>query len=201
MLSVEVGTLRAWEDRYGVVVPARSRGSQRLFSRDQVEQLRFVLRCIEAGSSPADAHRLLQSRSGPVQGPQQGPRETLPLVLLAERDRCAAELVEYLLCAEGYDVALATSAASARDLFASSRPALSVLEVALAGGLELCHRLALGGTSPVLAMSSLELADEALSAGASAFLRKPLERLQFVSAVQDLLGSRALIGRERPAAG
>ena len=55
MLGVEPATLRAWEERYRVVVPARSRGSQRLFSRDQVEQLRFVLRSMDDGSSAADA--------------------------------------------------------------------------------------------------------------------------------------------------
>ena len=44
------------------------------------------------------------------------------------------------------------------------------------------------GTAPVLAMSALDLADEAFSAGASAFLAKPVVPLQFVSTVRDLLG-------------
>ena len=44
MLGVSPTTLRSWEDRYGVVVPERSAGSQRLYSRDDLDQLRFVCR-------------------------------------------------------------------------------------------------------------------------------------------------------------
>lgn len=197
MLGVEVTTIRSWEERYKVVIAARSPGSQRLFSRDQVDQLRFVLRCIEEGSSPADAHRLLRHRLGsPSEASLQG-GDTLILILLAERDHYAAELAEYFLRTEGYEVSLATSSAQARSMFGAGRPDLSIVEVAIAGGLELCRHLARDETSPVLALSSLDLADEALSAGASAFLHKPLEQLQFVSTVRDLLGSSALTRRIR----
>ena len=59
MLGVSPSTLRAWERRYTLVVPARSAGSQRLYSPLQVEQLRFVLRSLGNGVRAADAHRLL----------------------------------------------------------------------------------------------------------------------------------------------
>src|SRR5262245_64540879 len=62
MLGVETATLRAWEERYGVVIPARSAGAQRIYSRDELEQLRFVVDRVEAGGTPADAHRLLADR-------------------------------------------------------------------------------------------------------------------------------------------
>jgi circadian clock protein KaiC len=39
MLGVPTQTLRAWEERYQQIVPARSEGGQRLYSRDQVDQL------------------------------------------------------------------------------------------------------------------------------------------------------------------
>ena len=42
MLDIPVGTLRTWEDRYQQVVPVRNGGGHRIFSRYQVEQLRFV---------------------------------------------------------------------------------------------------------------------------------------------------------------
>jgi CheY-like chemotaxis protein len=48
------------------------------------------------------------------------------------------------------------------------------------------------GDAPVLAMSVLDLAEEAFAAGASAFLAKPVVPLQFVSTVRDLLGLSAL---------
>ena len=59
MLDVPTSTLRAWEERYGVVTPNRSDGSQRLYSRSQVEQLRYIKDQIDSGLSAADSHRLL----------------------------------------------------------------------------------------------------------------------------------------------
>jgi DNA-binding transcriptional MerR regulator len=195
MLGVEPATLRAWEERYRVVVPARSRGSQRLFSRNQVEQLRFVIRSMADGSSAADAHRLLGQRLEQPSGVDVT-GDVLMLILLAERNRFAAELCEYFLRTEGYEVCLASNAADAGRSFVEHRPSLAVVEVAMPGGLELCRRLAQEET-PVLAVSPLALQDDALTAGASAFLQKPFEQLQFVSTVRDLVGSSALTGRDR----
>lgn len=50
----------------------------------------------------------------------------------------------------------------------------------------------------MLAISTLETSDDALEAGADAFLQKPLDPLQFVSTVKDLLGSSAFL---RPGSG
>jgi DNA-binding response OmpR family regulator len=47
----------------------------------------------------------------------------------------------------------------------------------------------------VLAISVLESRDEALAAGADAFLQKPLDPLELVSTVKDLLGASALVAR------
>jgi len=198
MLGVEPATLRAWEERYGVVVPARSRGSHRLYSRDQVEQVRSVLRSMESGSSAADAHRLLAEQLGlpPDTGPAEG-RDVVMLVLLAERDRFAAELCEYFLRTEGYDVRLTADPDEAERSFADDRPDLAVVELTLPGGLALCRRLTRDETAPVLAVSVLALQDEAIAAGASAFLQKPLDQLQFVSTVRDLLGASALTRPDR----
>ena len=118
------------------------------------------------------------------------------VVLLAERDRYAAELLEYFLRTEGYDVCVAFDPCCAEQLFGDRRPDLSIVDLMISGGgLELCARLARDGDAPVLAMSALDLADEALAAGASAFLAKPVVPLQFVSTVRDLLGSSALTRR------
>ena len=193
MLGVEPATLRGWEDRYQVVVPARSQGSHRLYSRDQVEQLRFVQRSMEEGSSAADAHRLLAAQLGVPTDASGAGRDVAMLILLAERDRFAAELCEYFLRTEGYEVRLAGSPVDAERSFVEQRPNLCVVELMMPGGLELCRRLARDDTVPVLAVSVLAgLQDEALTAGASAFLPKPFEQLQFVSTVRDLLGASAL---------
>jgi CheY-like chemotaxis protein len=193
MLGVETATLRAWEDRYSVVVPARSKGDQRVYSRDELEQLRFVVDLVADGATPSAAHRLLADRSRDVDEPVGGdPDRVSVMVLLAERDRYAAELLEYFLRTEGYEVRVALEPERAEQLFADVRPQLSIVELMMSGGgLELCARLA-GDDAPVLAMSALDIGDQAMAAGASAFLLKPVVPLLFVSTVRDLLGSSAL---------
>ena len=49
----------------------------------------------------------------------------------------------------------------------------------------------------VLAISSLQSREEAMEAGASAFLQKPLAPLQLVSAIKDLLGESAYLRGDR----
>jgi DNA-binding transcriptional MerR regulator len=60
MLELSAATIRTWETRYGDIVPQRSGGGQRLYSREQVDHLRFVKDEVAAGRRPAEAHRLLQ---------------------------------------------------------------------------------------------------------------------------------------------
>ena len=61
MLGVPPATLRTWEERYGVVSPDRTQAGQRLYSRAQLEDLRFVASEMKRGMSAADAHRLALS--------------------------------------------------------------------------------------------------------------------------------------------
>jgi len=60
---------------------------------------------------------------------------------------------------------------------------------------ELCKKLA-GQGAHIIAVSSIPQRDRAVEAGADAFLRKPVEPLQLVSAVRDLLGTSALRASE-----
>lgn len=203
MLGLSQATIRSWEDRYGVVVAARSQGGQRIYTRDHLEQLRFVKSCLDEGLSAADAHRLLAERradKGSI-GLRQAPNSSAQLlVLLAESDRWAAELSEFFLRTEGYDVEVALSADDAEKKFAAHEPALAIVELMISGGVgrQLCERLKRLRETPLLTISSLDLREQALAAGADAFLQKPLEPLQAVSTVKDLLGESALI-RQRPA--
>ena len=52
----------------------------------------------------------------------------------------------------------------------------------------------------MLCISSLDLGEQALAAGADAFLKKPLEPLQLVATVKDLLGHSGLMHEEPGAA-
>ena len=197
MVGVPVATIRTWEDRYGLVVPARSTGGHRLYRRDQVGQLRFVQTQMAQGASAADAHRLLaeQAEAGLLVAEQAGARERL-VILLADRDRHTAEFEEFFLRTEGFEVEVALSAEAARESFSQHSPSVAVVELLISGGagLDLCRFFKEQGNALIVAVSVLESRDLAIDAGADAFLLKPLEPLQLVSAVRDLLGSSAFLG-------
>ena len=201
MLDVPVATIRTWEDRYELVVPERNASGHRLFSRGQVEQLRFVKARMSDGMSAADAHRLLSERfdSG-LPMAQGGSQRGRLLILLAEHDPYAAELQEYFLKTEGFEVEVALDEAAARKSFTDVSPSLAVVEVLISGGsgFTLCRSFKELHDVPIVAVSVLECRDKAMEAGADAFLMKPLDPLQFVSTVRDLLGSSAFLqaGRE-----
>jgi CheY-like chemotaxis protein len=198
MLGIPAATIRNWEERYATIVPERSPGGHRLYSRDQVEQLRFIATEVTRGLSASDAHRLL-SDQGQGGRPQEsdGPSDrTRLLVLLAERDPAAADLVQFFLRTEGYEVTLALAVDEAEEQWLESRPELAIVELMIDGGVgaELCRRLKQHEAKVVIAISALEARDEALAAGADAFLQKPLDPLELISTVKDLAGTSALVG-------
>jgi CheY-like chemotaxis protein len=198
MLGIAAATVRNWEERYGLVTAERSRGGHRLYSRTQVEQLRFVKERVDGGLQPAEAHRLLGERlerGADFQTADGREPSARLLILLAERDPYAAEFEEFFLHTEGYEVDLALDAEDAARKFEQRLPQLAVVELLISGGTgaELCRRLKEGGLPACLAISTLEARDEALGAGADAFLRKPLDPLQLVSTVKDLLGESAFL--------
>ena len=196
MLGVPPARLRTWEERYGVVTAERSDGGHRLYSRDHVEQLRFVARQVEQGTPPGDAFRLLADQLG-QEGWLTAPHaeERGLLIMLAERDPFSAEFAEYFLRTEGYATVLAFDVNRA-ELEAEERsPQLAVVDLLISGGsgAKLCEALRRRGIGRILAISTLESRDEALAAGADAFLQKPLEPLKLVSTVKDLLGASAYL--------
>jgi CheY-like chemotaxis protein len=195
MLELSVTTIRNWEERYATVVPERSAGGQRLYSREQVEQLHYVASQVAGGLSAADAHRLLTEREAgrpPVPIGEPGDRAR-PLVLVAERDAAAAQLAQTVLRSEAYDVELVFGAAEAEATWRERRPQLAIVELMISGGqgADLCRRLKQHGAGAVLAMSVLEARDEALAAGADAFLQKPVDPLELTTTVEDLLAAHA----------
>lgn len=194
MLGIPVATVRNWEERYGAIVPERSAGGHRLYSRDQTEQLRFVAAEVAQGLSAADAHRLLAERrrgARIVMAPGEPSAGARPLVLVAERDVATAELQEFVLRTDGYEVNVALTAHEAEERWLERRPRLAIVDLMLSGGrgAELCRRLKALHAGSVLAVSVLPDRDEALTAGADAFLQKPLDPSALISTVEGLLAA------------
>ena len=215
MVGVSAQTLRAWEDRYAQIVPARSEGGRRLYSRDDVEQLRIIREHMESGLNPADAHRLLaQDRgTGPSALPEddgeagvvqrdptassEGP-EGRWVILLAERDPYAAEIAEYFLRTEGYVPRIVLDVEDAGRVMVEDPPHLLVIDLLISGGagLGFCRATRERSPIPIVAVSVLAAGDEAVESGADAFLQKPVDPLQFISTVRDLLGTSAFVRRK-----
>lgn len=207
MVDIPAQTLRSWEDRYALIVPVRSPAGQRLYTRDHVEELRFVRDHVQSGLQPADAHRLLAERrraraadvdENAAGGHRDGLLDESPLaILLAERDPYAAEFAEYFLRTEGYITTIVLNGDEVTQVLAHARPDLLVIDLMIAGGagLSVCRDVRATGSLPILAVSAIASEDAALEAGADAFLQKPVQPLQFVSTVRDLLGTSAFLHR------
>jgi len=124
MLDLSAATIRTWETRYGDIVPQRSQGGQRLYSRDQVDQLRFVRDEVARGRRPGEAHRLLAERV--ARGDSFG--GTRLRVLLAESRLGAATVLRELLGGDAFEVLLATDAETAEQAFLDLSPAVVVVD-------------------------------------------------------------------------
>ena len=192
MIHVPAATLRTWEERYAVVQPSRSAGGHRLYSRSDVERLRLFAERVHGGMSPGDAQRLQAAAQGPPT-PQSEPEGSI-LILLAERDPYAAEFAEFFLRTEGFQVTLALDISDAERELEQRPPRIAIIDLLMSGGagLEFCRSVRRAGIL-VLAISSLQSREEAMEAGASAFLQKPLAPLQLVSAIKDLVGESAYL--------
>src|SRR5690349_18035240 len=143
MVGVPAATLRNWEERYKLIRPERSWGGHRLYTRTEVEQIRFLAAQIESGVHAAEAHLLLANRLAGRPAAPSDPGPMTLLVLVAERDRYAAEFAEFFLRTEGFQVAVVFDADEAERLIEEQAPQLVVVEWLLGGGAgrELCRRL------------------------------------------------------------
>ena len=117
------------------------------------------------------------------------------LVLLAEHDLFAADFAEYFLRTEGYEVALVANEDEALAQLELKTPNVAVIDLLISDGrgLQLCAHLRHHFDIPILAVSRLDVRDEALDAGASAFLLKPIDSLKLIATIQDLLGQSGLL--------
>jgi MerR family transcriptional regulator, heat shock protein HspR len=97
MLGMHPQTLRKYE-RLGLVRPARTVGSMRLYSRDEIERLRFIKRLVdESGVNLAGVQQLLSvaeamQRIRPLMRPDALQRDSTRRRLLREMDQLAAML-------------------------------------------------------------------------------------------------------------
>jgi two-component system NtrC family response regulator len=121
-----------------------------------------------------------------------------PALLLLEDDPAGRELARFNLARAGYAVDTADDGASGLARFDPARHALVITDVKMPGlsGLEVLKRVkAASPDTPVLvvtAFGNVELAVEAMKAGACDFIGKPFNRDQLLLAVERALAGRRL---------
>jgi two-component system, chemotaxis family, response regulator PixH len=195
MTGIPVTTLRYWERAYGLVVPKRSEGGRRLYSDDDVAHLRWLKARIEQeGLQAGAAHELLR-RQLQTSATAVAPRRGAIMILVAERDPITAEVEEYFLRKEGYDVFIVLDGRRAMDEAVTRQPDLIVLDIILPGmnGLKVCQSLKTNPKTapiPILVFSVLDMRERAAAAGADGFLLKPLEEPELIEQIERLLGRR-----------
>ena len=102
--------LRAWERRYGLLDPTRSKGGLRLYSSDDLERVRAMQRHLEAGMAAAEAATLTLREAAPkADAPRLDPdiaRQDLAAALGAFDEPRAQAILDDLLAAATLDTVL-----------------------------------------------------------------------------------------------
>ena len=69
--GLAAGTIRMWEQRYGVPEPARADSGYRVYSPEDVELLRRAVALRARGLSVPAAHERARARTAPTDRPDQ----------------------------------------------------------------------------------------------------------------------------------
>jgi CheY-like chemotaxis protein len=194
MTGVPATTLRYWEKAYGVIKPTRTEGGHRLYSKADVERIKWLKHKIEdEGLQAAAAHKMLERTLRKIDGIAENARSRgAILILVAEKDPVTADLEHYFLSQEGYDIHVVLDGRKAIEIARELHPHLIILEVILPGvsGLKVCEAIKndpITADIPVMVFSVLDVRDRALGAGADAFLLKPIEQSKLIDTVKALL--------------
>lgn len=110
-IGVAPATLRAWEQRYGIPRPARSRAGQRLYGPDQERRLRRMLALMAEGFAPQVAARMAlhaeaEPRPARTAVALDGPGADLRAALDGLDERAAHAALDRLLAAYTLDTVI-----------------------------------------------------------------------------------------------
>ncbi|MGA7415702.1 MAG: PAS domain S-box protein [Bryobacteraceae bacterium] len=126
--------------------------------------------------------------AGPKMGGTTDEARRAPLVLVAEPEAGARELLAGYLGPQGYRTETASTPAEMMRKARQLKPDAIALDVAIVqGGWRALHSLLAAPETaeiPVVVMSSMDEADSAISLGAAAFLVKPVKKEVFLSTIR-----------------
>ena len=117
----------------------------------------------------------------------------MPKILIVDDDRTTVKLLHTLLEMDGFDVTSASRGQSAIEMAQAARPDIILVDYHLSDmrGADLVRHVranpALNGV-PIVVVSGLNVQDEALQAGANAFVEKPFEPSALAPLFYNLIG-------------
>jgi DNA-binding transcriptional MerR regulator len=145
--GIPEATLRAWERRYHVPKPARTPSGYRLYSQDDVAQVRKMRELCEAGVSPGDAAKeiLIAHQAGTAHDatPKLEPRVARPIASAEQSDAGSVTRLTEVVGPEQTNTAGVLSLSQAVDLMeraasvAAARSARHSAVVVSSGSIEL----------------------------------------------------------------
>jgi DNA-binding response OmpR family regulator len=117
----------------------------------------------------------------------------LPKILIVDDDRTTVKLLQTLLELDGFEVEVASRGEVALEVADETRPDVFLVDYHLVDmdGVELVSHLRANpqfANAPIIMASGLDKEDEAVDAGANAFLIKPFEPDSLADLFYDLLG-------------
>lgn len=125
-------------------------------------------------------------------------------ILIVEDEKLIAEMVQFNLEREGYEVALAFDGISAVQKVEKFRPDLIVLDIMLPGlnGFEVCKQVRKKYTMPIIMLTAKETEKDkvqGLTAGADDYVTKPFSPRELLARVQAQLRRANIFNREEAA--
>jgi diguanylate cyclase len=125
-----------------------------------------------------------------------------PLILIVDDERNNRKLLEVMLSAEGYRTISATTGEEALAMVAEHTPDLVLLDVMMPGvdGYQVASQIKANERTRntriilITALNDLNSQKHGMTAGADAFLSKPVERVELFARVNTLLGTRSQCG-------
>ncbi len=132
------------------------------------------------------------ARSTYVKSSRLAPSKDAPSILIIDDDRLVSAVLQANFEQKGYSIMLVNSVLAATLAMRNYRPDLVILDVFLPGtsGFAFCQRLKSNRETagiPVLMVSSTAVKEQALEAGADAFLQKPFNITVLMQTVDQLL--------------
>jgi two-component system response regulator MprA len=113
-------------------------------------------------------------------------------ILIIEDDEAIIKVLHRVLSYEGYEIFKALNGQQGLNSARENRPDLVILDIMLPGmdGLEVCRRLRLGGSIPILMLTAKDTIQDrvtGLDAGADDYLVKPFEVEELLARLRALL--------------